>query len=120
MIDSDFGRWTLTIVFAATGMWFLIGHARLAGSAPTAAVGRISDIVHASASAVMIAMIWPWGARLPAWPQALAFLLAACWFLAPLVGARLRSTRQPQGLRWSSQMHHTAMALALTWMSVRM
>jgi hypothetical protein len=120
MVNSMFVSWILTIAFAATGMWFLLGRARRTGSAPPTAVDRISDLIHVLVSVVMIVMIWPWGARVPVWPQAVAFVLAACWFLAPVVSARFRPTPQPQGLRWSPHVHHATMAIALVWMILTM
>jgi hypothetical protein len=105
LVDSVFVSWILTITFAVTGLWFLLGGGR---------TGWLTDGVHAVGSAAMIAMIWPWGARVPAWPQVVAFTVAAGWFLTRVV----RSTRQNRS--WWSPAHHAIMAGALVWMIVMM
>jgi hypothetical protein len=55
-------RWTLILVLAGTGVWFLLRGLRpgSGGTAPGAA-DRTSHLAHALMAAAMVAMIWPMG-----------------------------------------------------------
>jgi hypothetical protein len=119
MGHSTVAAWTLTIAFAATALWFLINVLRTTDSPPNV-IRRLGDVVHASTSAIMIAMIWPWGARIPVWPQVAVFGLGVCWFLGLLVVSRLRAEPRRRLLHDSAHLHHLVMAAALIWMIVTM
>ncbi|WP_426504459.1 DUF5134 domain-containing protein [Dactylosporangium sp. McL0621] len=110
MIDSVYVSGTLTLIFGAAGLLFLVG--RGAGP-PTTVSDRVSGGIHVAASAAMIPMAWSWGSKLPVWPQVVAFTLAAGWFVARVVRGRLERTRP--GGAWWHDLHHAATAGTLAW-----
>lgn len=121
MVGSVLLSWTLTIVFGATGLWFLAGCMRIAAANAVAIIDRMSDLAHAAMCAGMIAMIWPWGRNVPVWFQAAVFGTATVWFLVLLTGdARLRPASYPSGSRGLWHAHHALMMGAMTWMVVAM
>jgi hypothetical protein len=62
MMESVPLRWTLILVLAGTGLWFLFRGVRPgAGDAAPGPTDRISHLAHAVMAAVMAAMIWPMG-----------------------------------------------------------
>jgi hypothetical protein len=69
-------QWILTVVFAATGGYFLV---RV--FVGFNAVDRIVDLAHVIMSVVMVSMPWPWGMSIPVALQITVFTLAACWFV---------------------------------------
>lgn len=70
-------RWVLTVAFAAGGAYHL---GRLVRAQP--AEHRISETLHLIMGAAMVAMVWPWGARLPQAVWATVFTLSTAWFVA--------------------------------------
>jgi hypothetical protein len=92
--------WLLTCVFAVAGSWFLF-HGTRSGDAAT----RVSDGLHGLLCLAMIAMLWPWGARIPVSVQLTGYALAALWFLI--------RTRESAG-----HLHHALMAAGMAWMIV--
>lgn len=112
MIQSPLMSWTLTMVFAATSAWCLVGCLR-PSAAMASAAHRISHLCHAAMGAAMLAMIWPWGAIIPAPLQVIVFMLAAIWFLALALHARRRiEIRKP--------LHHALMMAAMSGMILAM
>ncbi|MFI0469143.1 DUF5134 domain-containing protein [Saccharopolyspora sp. 5N102] len=69
--------WLLTVLYAATSVWCGIRVARPSSTLPD----RISFACHLAMSWAMIAMLWPWGTRIPEIPQIVFFALATAWFL---------------------------------------
>lgn len=97
--------WILTVVFACSGGWFLYRCAR----SVSGVTDRISLLLHAVMCLAMIAMIWPWGARLPHRPQVALLGSSVLWFLVLAVRAR----RMTRALR---EAHHALMAAVMVWM----
>ena len=114
MIASTGTRWVLTVLFVALAGYGLWRAAR--PHDPTrSGIGspsRAVHFVHAVMAAVMAAMGWAWGARLPAWPQIVFFGVAALWFL---VGMLRPGTARSVGDRLSD-FPHTVMAGTMAWM----
>lgn len=117
MGGSPLLAWLLTVVFAATGLWFLLRAAKGPSLAPEDAgsgeagsgevssgvvssgvvsarragvADRVCSVAHALMSAAMIAMAWQWGMSVPAWPQVVVFAVATAWFA-------LLAVRRPSG-----------------------
>lgn len=82
MIQSVALSWILTAVFAVAGVYW-VGHGVLSLTRTTAnGWGEGStDVAHVLMCLGMIAMLWPWGHLVPRWPQVVAFVVAAAWFL---------------------------------------
>ena len=60
MIGSTPLRWTLILVLAGSGLWFLFRGVRPgSGGAAPAATDRINHLAHALMAMAMAAMIWP-------------------------------------------------------------
>jgi hypothetical protein len=59
MIESVPLSWTLILLLAGVGLWFLFRGVR-PGSG-TGTTERISHLAHAAMAAVMAAMLWPMG-----------------------------------------------------------
>jgi hypothetical protein len=97
--------WTLTILFASTGLWALAGCARPA----TGAADRITCGAHAVMAITMIGMAW--GAALPTWPQLLFYAVATLWF------AGLATIPHRPGFRAP---HYAVMTAAMGWMVAAM
>jgi hypothetical protein len=95
--------WTLTVLFAATGAWFLAGCTRADRT-----TDRISCGAHVVMGVAMIAMAWPWGMAVPMWPQVAFFATATLWF------AGLATVpHRPHGF---PALHNAMMAAAMVWM----
>jgi hypothetical protein len=119
MVESVLVDWILTAAFAVTGLWFLFGRALFRAGSPAAGIGdRISDVAHALTCAVMIAMTWPWGVYVPAWPQVTALIVATGWFLVMGANPGWRSASHARGMRRLPHLHHALMAAAVIWMIV--
>lgn len=110
MIDSVSVSWALTVIFATAGLLFVVGRA---GRRSATVSERMSGGLHVAGSVAMIVMAWSWGARLPVWPQVVAFTVAASWFGARVV--RVRLGRTPPSDLWWHDFHHAAMAAGLAW-----
>lgn len=116
MVDSVVLSWILTIVFAATGLWFLSGFARAVhGSGEAKVVERVSNVAHAAMCAAVIAMTWLWGGKVPGWLQLAVFGCATVWFLALVTRPQLRSAQYPQGSGGLGYLHHALMMAAVIW-----
>jgi hypothetical protein len=111
LIDSVLVSWTLTAVFGAAALMLFTPN--VGARPPTTVSDRLSRGIHVAVSTTMIIMSWPWGLNLPVWPQEAGFTLAAGWFFARAVHGPLDRAK-PGGLRWRD-LHHAAMAGAVTW-----
>ncbi|GIH52066.1 hypothetical protein SAMN05421833_13830 [Microbispora rosea] len=61
MIESTPLRWTLILVLAGTGVWFVFRGVRPGSGGAVPGAERISHLAHALMAAMMAAMIWPMG-----------------------------------------------------------
>ncbi|WP_436532021.1 DUF5134 domain-containing protein [Actinoplanes sp. HUAS TT8] len=95
-------QWLLTAAFAVAATFHLIRCVRPKAHDP------LSELLHLIMSGSMIAMLWPWGARVPKLVWVTVFTVAACWFVA-------RATRTT-GRRRTSVFFATA-AAAMIWMT---
>lgn len=129
--------WSLTAVFTATGLWFLLRAAKGtslvpggagyrevgtggAGADEAGAIDRVCSFAHALMSASMIAMAWQWGMSVPAWPQVLVFAVATAWFLwltvRPLPRSSSGSGTHAHGSGPLAHLHHAVMMACMVWM----
>ena len=118
MIAAGGLRWVLTGLFvvpALAGMW-RAGAPACAREGP-GAVERIAHLLHAAMALAMVAMVWPWGMKLPAWPQVTLFTLSAVWF-AGVALARPASASRARALLVA--LPHVAMMGAMAWMAAAM
>lgn len=135
--------WFLTVVFAATGLWFSLRAAKGtspvpggagageigaggAGAGKVGAIDRVCSLAHALMSAAMIAMAWQWGMSVPAWPQVVVFAVATAWFLLLTVRPPARSSAgsapvaHAHGSGPLPHLHHAVMMACMVWMLVPM
>jgi hypothetical protein len=117
-------QWILTALFAALGAHSLW---RLVTSRQAFAV--TGYLCHLGMNLVMVAMVWPWWARLPAVPQLAFFVLAAVFFAAAAgwhQADALSGGRTAGGPRVchhespGTQAVHAVMMLAMVWSVVVM
>ncbi len=113
MVQPLLLAWLLTIVFAATGVWFSVRCVQ-PGGVPGVA-DRGCDLAHAVMSAGMIAMVWPWGMNVPSRPQLVVFALATIWFVVLMVGGT-RWAHNAHGNGRIPRLHHALMMAAMVWM----
>ncbi len=101
--------WILTALFAVIGGWHLATAAAVLRTRGRSGWRPVVDaLLHASMSAAMLAMLWPWQDRLPVALEAGIFTLAAGWFVV---------TRGSAGLAgW----YDAAAMAAMVWMLVSM
>lgn len=97
--------WVLTIAFVSSCGWFLYQGARSSAGV----TDRISLLAHAVMCVAMVAMVWPWGTRLPPSVQIAVLGSSALWFL--LLAVRARRTTLVV-----ASAHHTLMAAVMIWM----
>jgi hypothetical protein len=109
MVGSPVFGWSLTILFALTGLFVSVRGAR-------DGTGRISGALHLLMGAAMIAMVWPWGRAVPGWLQVAVFGPAAVWFAVLAAGPQLTGAAGPREVRWRHG-HHALMAAAMVWMA---
>lgn len=82
MIDSDPLRWLLTVAFGGASISHLLQRLRPSPAWPSlVAEHRLSEILHSAMGLSMIAMIWPWGAAVPAAVWIVVFMMSTGWFL---------------------------------------
>ncbi|RJQ79688.1 DUF5134 domain-containing protein [Pseudonocardiaceae bacterium YIM PH 21723] len=112
MIESAAVRWALTVVLSIPVAYHLLHLARSSRHEPET---RLSQIAHLLMSASMIAMLWPWGGNIPAWPQAALFAIAGGYFLA----CALRPMQTEPGSTLD-RLHQTVSLWAMAWMLVVM
>ncbi|SFE05313.1 protein of unknown function [Actinacidiphila alni] len=121
MIASHGLRWILTVLF---GILTAFGAARARRPGPPGS-GRAADrpthLLHACMALAMTVMVWPWGAHVPAAPQAVFFGLAAVWFLVPLAlgPVRSRHTGAPPHPP-AHAVPHAVMMAGMAWMAAVM
>lgn len=102
--------WTLTVLFALTGAYFVARCAvPRAVAAPTGALSRSTCLWHAVMAAGMVLMLWPAGMRLPRWPQLVVFGAGAAFFL-------LRAVLPGAGRARPGLVQHAVTMLAMLWM----
>lgn len=106
MIHNLVLRWVVTGLFSLTAVECVL--AVVARRRPWTWV--VSHGLHFVMAVAMVAMAWPWGARLPATAPAVFFVLAAITFVAmAIVVARTTGLRLRYG-------YHALMMLATGWM----
>lgn len=114
MVESLLLSWVLTVLFAVTAAWCAYSATRPA----LLARDRLSSVSHLVMSLLMIAMVWPWGMRVPATPQIVLFAATALWFAA------LTVLRTPCAHGYGSPRlahgHHAVMSAAMVWMLATM
>ncbi len=112
------GDWLVSILFAATGIYYLV---RVVIAISW--IDRINNLTHVLMSIVMISMPWGWYSVFPASAQIVVFTLAALWYVflalfrpgseaALLAGHHSSSAR----LLW----YHAFMMATMAWMAVAM
>ncbi|WP_051433072.1 DUF5134 domain-containing protein [Promicromonospora kroppenstedtii] len=111
MTSDPAAQWATTALFGALtaySLWRLVAARYL--------FARTGHLFHLGMNLVMVAMVWPWWARLPALPQvayfaagAAFFAGAAGWFALDVrVASRYRSSR--------CQTTNAVMMIAMVWM----
>ena len=86
MIGTDPLRWLLTVAFGGVAVFHL-----LRCLCPPAvwlspvAEHRLSEMLHLVMGLSMIAMIWPWGAAVPAVAWIVVFMMSTGWFVVRAV-----------------------------------
>ncbi|MGW2094330.1 DUF5134 domain-containing protein [Promicromonospora sukumoe] len=129
MTSDPVVQWATTALFGA-----LAAHSLWRLATTRQPFDAASHLLHLGMSAVMVAMVWPWWARLPALPQVAFFALGAAVFAgaagwyglgalgpgAPARGARGRGPTtavRPAGHHRSArcQVVHAVMMLAMVW-----
>jgi hypothetical protein len=98
--------WTLTIVFTATAVWFLVGCARRTACTTE----RVNGGTHVAMGVAMVAMIWD--TEVPIWLQVAFFGAVTIWF----AGLATVPHQAPD----FRALHHALMAAAMVWMGVAM
>jgi hypothetical protein len=101
-------QWVLTAAFSAAALFHLVRCARPVGAGrPPADRHRTSEALHLVMCVAMIAMLWPWGARVPAAAWIGTFTVSAGWFVTRTV--------RSAGRRWVPAFFATS-AAAMIWM----
>lgn len=79
-------RWLLTVAFGGAAIFHLLRCLRppAAWLSPVAE-HRLSGMLHLVMGLSMIAMIWPWGAAVPATAWIVVFMMSTGWFVARAV-----------------------------------
>lgn len=86
MIGNGPLRWLLTVAFGGAAVFHLLRCLRPpAALLSPVAEHRLSDISHLAMGLSMIAMIWPWGAAVPAAAWIAVFLMSTGWFVVRAV-----------------------------------
>ncbi|MBY8886117.1 DUF5134 domain-containing protein [Streptomyces sp. PTM05] len=118
MIAATGLRWILTLVFALVTAFSVSRAVRPgAGHGGSANSQRVTHTLHALMGLAMIAMVWPWGTRLPVAPQVALFSLAAVWFVASVALNDRRMWAHDGG--GHPRLHgflHAVMMGAMAWM----
>ncbi|WP_269855523.1 DUF5134 domain-containing protein [Streptomyces sp. RPT161] len=118
MIAAHGLRWTLTLLFAAVTAYSAartLRPGRAHGGSTVAE--RVTHSVHALMGLAMIAMVWPWGMRLPTTPQVVVFSLASAWFVASaLLHGRWVWGSDGDGHPRLHGVPHAVMMGAMAWM----
>lgn len=112
MIESSLLQWSLTALFAGTGCW----NAYRLAAPGSGRAARIDALCHVLMSALMAAMLWPWGMEIPATPQIVVFLVASVWFLAGAITGLHGAGESGHGGSRVAHLHHTVMMAAMAWM----
>ena len=86
MIGIDPLRWLLTVAFGGAAVFHLLRCLRppAAWLSPVAE-HRLSEMLHLVMGLSMIAMIWPWGAAVPAAVWIVVFMMSTGWFVVQAV-----------------------------------
>lgn len=114
MITEPVLQWSITVLFAVTGLYSLFRIA-IAHSG----IDRSSNILHLLMSVSMLSMPWSWGMAVPMYWQMAVFGLAALWYLALSV---LKPTAEagPGDGHHSSRgllLYHAFMMASMVWMA---
>jgi hypothetical protein len=113
MIGSHVLRWTLTVVFALTGVYCLARCLLPAGGGRVALADRLAALTHLLMSLVMVALLWSWRLGGGRGVSIAVFAAAACWFGIRAVVAGERGA--PAGGRLEPAQHAVAMG-TMVWM----
>jgi hypothetical protein len=119
MTSDPVVQWAATglfVVLTAHSLWRLV--------TARGALAATGHLFHLGMSVVMVAMVWPWWARLPVLPQLMFFALAAGFFAAAAgwravdvlsqdAAGGAQRTGHHQSAR--TQAVHAAMMLAMVW-----
>ncbi|MFG2059621.1 DUF5134 domain-containing protein [Micromonospora sp. NPDC048930] len=86
MIGNGPLRWLLTVAFGGAAVFHLLRCLRppAAWRSP-AAEHRLSEMLHLAMGLSMIAMIWPWGAAVPAAAWIVVLMMSTGWFVVRAV-----------------------------------
>lgn len=117
MIATPGLRWILTVLFAV-----IVAYSLYRATRPGDTLwARLIQVLHALMGAAMLAMVWPWGMKVPALAECIAFGLATAWFLllAVLPGPTLRTSVGGGHPRLHNALHATMMG-AMAWMALVM
>ncbi|MFE9692744.1 DUF5134 domain-containing protein [Micromonospora sp. NPDC005806] len=89
MIGNGPLRWLLTVAFGGAAVFHLLRCLRppAAWLSPVAE-HRLSEMLHLVMGLSMIAMIWPWGAAVPAAAWIAVFMMSTGWFVVRAVRKR--------------------------------
>lgn len=117
MITEPGLQWSITVLFAITGLYglFRIAIAR-------SGVDRVSNILHVLMSVSMLSMPWSWGMVVPMPWQMAVFGLAALWYLALAVLNPTAEAGPGDGHHSSRGLlfYHAFMMAAMVWMAFAM
>ncbi|MFC0507636.1 DUF5134 domain-containing protein [Micromonospora costi] len=79
-------RWLLTVAFGGAAVFHLLRCLRPPAAWLSPVAGhRLSEMLHLVMGLSMIAMIWPWGAAVPAAAWIVVLLMSTGWFVARAV-----------------------------------
>jgi hypothetical protein len=114
MVGGD-AAWWLTALF---GMTALFHTGRIVVSRGSHPVDFAADGLHVLMSVAMVAMVWPWGMRVPAIGYGAVFTAAAAWFGAVAM-YRLGPAHAGHGGVLGAW-YHAAMMASMVWMALVM
>jgi hypothetical protein len=93
MIGIDPLRWLLTLLFGGAAVFHLLRSLRPPAARLTpVAEHRLYEMLHLVMGLSMIAMIWPWGATVPAAAWIVVFTMPTGWFLVRALWTSRRRT----------------------------
>ncbi|WP_025733490.1 DUF5134 domain-containing protein [Carnimonas nigrificans] len=116
MIESDWLRWLITVLFAFAAVDSAYRVIR-----PERSILRYCHLWHLLMALAMLAMSWPWGHQLPALPQIVVFSVALLWFVwLGISGGCCASDDPHRNLTRLSMGYHALMMAAMAWMLLAM
>lgn len=121
MRGGEASHWLLSVLFAATGLWYLAEAARHRGRGAALAANRVGSACHAAMGAAMVTMFWAWGTAVPAILIVTVFTAAAFWFVSRAIfpSQRTAGIALPHAARAGAHAwYHAAMMASMVWMAV--